>query len=100
MTEGMHPSAEEIQRLNRSLMEKVIDKAASDFAWKQRFLDASEAAIQEAGFPETERLQEAYKGAMAEEEVAGQLYESSEPRTPVHRPEPREYPGDEQHLTC
>jgi hypothetical protein len=52
MTEGVHPSAEEIQRLVRSLMDnKVIDKAASDFAWKQRFLGASEADIQEAGSP-------------------------------------------------
>ena len=97
MTESTPPTTpEEIRRLNRDLMEKVIDKAASDPAWKQRFLDNPEEAIQEADFPETEGLQEAYKGAMAEEEeVAGQVYYSPEPRTPIYRPNPREYPGDE-----
>ncbi len=99
MTEGAPMMPEEFRKLNRDLMERVIGKAASDPGWKQRLLDNPEAAIQEAEFPETERLQEAYKGAMAEEEVTGQVYESPEPRTPIYRPNPREYPGDEQHLT-
>ena len=99
MTEGTPPTPEQFRQLNRNLMEKMLDKAASDAEWKQRLLDDPEAAIQEAGFPEAGRLQDAYKGAMVEEEVAGQVYESPEPRMPIYRPKPREYPGDEQHLT-
>jgi hypothetical protein len=81
---------EKIRQLNRSLMEKVIDRAAEDPSWKQRFLDDPEAAMAEAGFPEAERLRETYEGAPAEEEVTGQVYESPESRTPIYRPNPRE----------
>ena len=74
MTEGTPQTPEQFRQLNRSLMERVIDRAASDPAWKQRLLDEPEATIREAGFPEAEELKEAYKGARAgalEAEVAG-----------------------------
>ena len=59
MTEGTPPTPpEQFRQLNRDLMEKVIDKAASDPAWKQRLLDDPEAAMAEAGFPEAQRLEE------------------------------------------
>ena len=73
MTEDTPPTPEEIRRLNRDLMEKVLDKAESNPQWKQRLLDDPETAMREAGFPEVERLREIYDGAMAEAEVAGQL---------------------------
>lgn len=76
MTEGTPLTPEDLRRLNRGLMEKVLKKAASDPEWKQRLLDNPEAAIQEAGFPEAERLREmrASAGAAREEaEVQGQM---------------------------
>ena len=90
MTEGTPLTPEQFRQLNRALMEKVLDKAASDPEWKQRFLDDPEAAVAEPGFPEAERLWETYEGAAAEEEVTGQVYESPESRTPIYRPNPRE----------
>ncbi len=73
MTEGMPPTAEEIRQMNRDLMEKILDRAASDPEWKQRLLDDPEAAMQEAGFPEAERLREMQASAQfAQEEVRGQ----------------------------
>ena len=72
MTEGTPMTPEEIRQLNRDLMEKIIDKAASDPAWKQRLLDDPEAAMAEAGFPEAERLREIQ--ASAQEEVQGQSF--------------------------
>ncbi len=76
MTEGMPPMPEQIWQLNRDLMERVIDKAASDPGWKQRLLDDPEAAVMEAGFPEVRRLQEmqASAGAAEEAEVTGQQF--------------------------
>ena len=75
MTEGMPPTPEEIRQLDRDLMEKVLDKAASDPVWKERFLEDSEAAIQEAGFPELRSLQKVYETAVlaqaSEDEVQG-----------------------------
>ncbi len=91
MTEENTPQTpEQLRRLNRALMEKVIDKAASDEQWKQRLLDDPEAAMAEAGFPEAERLRGTYEGAPTEEEVIGQVYESPETRAPIYRPDPRE----------
>jgi hypothetical protein len=55
--EGM-PTPEEFRQLNRSLMEKVLDRAASDPAWKQQLLDDPEAAMRAAGFPEVQRVEE------------------------------------------
>jgi hypothetical protein len=74
MTEGM-PTQEEFRQLNRSLMEKVLDKAASDPQWKQQLLDDPDAAMRAAGFPETQRIDEVRQSAAAaqeEAEVSGQ----------------------------
>jgi hypothetical protein len=49
---------EEHRQLQRSLTEKMLDKAASDPTWKQRLLDNPEVAMQEANFPEAQQLQE------------------------------------------
>lgn len=67
MTEGTPPTPEQLRQLNRSLMEKVLDRAASDPEWKQRLLDDPEAALREADFPELQRLQQMQQG-----EVVGQ----------------------------
>lgn len=80
MSEGTPLTPENLKQLNRSLMEKIIDKAASDPAWKQRLLDDPEAAVMEAGFPEAERLREiqaSVEAAQEETEVQGQM----EPRS-------------------
>ena len=80
MTEGIPPTAEEIRQLNRDLMEKVLDKAASDPEWRQRLLDDPEAAMMEAGFPEVQRLQQMQASVeAAEPEVAGHQYGCTTP---------------------
>ena len=77
MTEGTPLNQVEIRQLNRDLMEKVIDRAASDPEWKQRLLDDPEAAMREAGFPEARQLQEMLASVKAQEEkeVAGQVFD-------------------------
>ncbi len=70
MWEITPPAPEETRRLERSLMEKVLDNAASDPWWKQRLLDDPETAVLEAGFPEAERLQELHV-SLSREEVEG-----------------------------
>jgi hypothetical protein len=69
MTEGTSPTPEDRQ-LNRSLTEKVLDKAASDPAWRQRLLDEPVVAMREANFPETQRLEELRLRAEASKEQA------------------------------
>lgn len=85
MTESIPPTPEQFRQLNRGLMEKVLDKAASDPVWKERFLEDSEAAIQEAGFPELRSLQRVYETAVraqeSEDEVQGQDMRRSRYRT-------------------
>ncbi len=71
MTESKSPTPEQFRRLNRDLMEKVIDKAASDPEWKQRLLDDPESAMMEADFPEARQLQEMRASLPQEEEVRG-----------------------------
>ena len=76
MTESMPPTPEQLRQLNRDLLEKVLDKAASDPEWKQRLLDDPEAAIMEAGFPETRQLREMQASMESQEaEVTGQFYD-------------------------
>jgi hypothetical protein len=56
-------------------MEKVLDRVASDERWKQQLLDDPEEVMQEAGFPEAERLREMQASAQSVqegEEVRGQ----------------------------
>ena len=76
MPEGM-PSQEEYRLLERTLMEKVLDRAAADPQWKRRLLEDPEAAMQEAAFPEAQRLKEANERLWAqleeEAEVVGQV---------------------------
>ena len=74
MTEGMDPTFEQTRQLNRSLTEKVLDRAASDPQWKQQLLDDPEAAMRTANFPEAQRLEEMRQRAAAtqEGEVRGQ----------------------------
>ena len=43
---------EEYRQVHRSVTEKVLDKAASDPAWKQQLLNDPDEAIREASFPE------------------------------------------------
>jgi hypothetical protein len=74
MTENTPPTPEEIRRLNRDLVERVIDKAESEPQWKQRLLDDPEAAIMEADFPEARQLREMQaSGRVEETEVTGQI---------------------------
>lgn len=51
-------SPEEFQQAQRSLMEKVLDKAADDPEWKQQYLDDPAGAMQSAGFSEHQQLRE------------------------------------------
>jgi hypothetical protein len=73
MTEGMPPTLEQTRQLNRSLTEKVLDRAASDPQWKQQLLDDPEAAMRMANFPETQQLQQMQQSAQSRgAEVTGQ----------------------------
>jgi hypothetical protein len=83
MTEGTPTTPGQFRRLNRDLMEKVLDKAASDPEWKQRLLDDPEVAIGEAGFPEAQRLQQMQEAnaGVEEAEVTGQELPRNPPYT-------------------
>ena len=86
MTQGMPPTPEQqMRQLNRSLMEKMLDKAASDPLWKGKLLDDPPAAMLEANFPELERLEELLQrqAALQEEEaqVTGQMIRPQDPIT-------------------
>jgi hypothetical protein len=73
MTEGMLPTLEQTRLLNRTLTEKVLDRAASDPQWKQQLLDDPEAAMRAADFPETQQLQQMQQSARSRgAEVRGQ----------------------------
>jgi hypothetical protein len=52
-----YSTPEQAKQLNRSLMEKLLDRAASDPAWKQQLLEDPEAALRGANFPETQQIQ-------------------------------------------
>ncbi len=75
MTENTSPMPEQFRRLKRDLLEKILDRAASDPSYKQRLLDDPDAAVQEADFPELRQLREMQAGIEAQEEaeVAGQM---------------------------
>ncbi len=77
MTESMPPTLVQLQQLNRNLTEKVLDKAASDPAWKQQLLDDPQAAMRTANFPELQQVQQmqASAGAPREGEVRGQDFD-------------------------
>ncbi len=75
MTESTPATLAQAQQLNRSLTEKVLDRAESDPQWRQRLIEDPEAAMREAGFPEAQQLQQ-MQGAGASQggEVTGQEY--------------------------
>jgi hypothetical protein len=68
---------EEYRQLQRSLMERTLDRAASDPEWKQRLLEDPRTAMTESGFPEAQRLQETSRHLrpIEEEEVRGQRHD-------------------------
>ncbi len=69
MTEQI-PTPEEYRLLEKTLMEKILDQAATDPQWKQLLLEDPEAAMQEAAFPETHRLMEMNERVRAMQEDA------------------------------
>jgi hypothetical protein len=71
---SMPPQVEEFRQLHRSLFAKVLDKAASDPAWKQQLLDDPDAALRAAGFTEPQRIEELRQREVQEAEVTGQAY--------------------------
>jgi hypothetical protein len=74
VTESMPPTPEdELQQLQRSLNEKVLDRAAGDPRWRQLLLDDPDATLREAGFPEFQRIEELRQREAEEAEVTGQL---------------------------
>jgi hypothetical protein len=79
MTEGMPPTLEQTRQLNRSLTEKVLDRAASDPQWKQLLLDDPEAAMRAANFPETQQLQQMQQSSRSRgAEVTGQHHDDDD----------------------
>jgi hypothetical protein len=68
---------EEYRQLQRSLMERTLDRAASDPEWKQRLLEDPQATMRESGFPEAQRLEETgrHLRPIEEEEVRGQRFD-------------------------
>ncbi len=71
MAESTPPTFEQFRQLNRSLNERVLDRAQSDPQWRQRLLDDPELAMHEANFPEIQQLEAAGR----EEEVRGQVFD-------------------------
>jgi hypothetical protein len=49
----------QMQKRQRDLTEKVIDKACSDPQWKQQLLEDPELAMRNADFQELQELQQA-----------------------------------------
>jgi hypothetical protein len=73
---------EEYRQLNRGLMEKMLDRAASDPQWKQQLLEDPEATMQAAGFPEAPRLREIHESLLPNDgEVRGHVYGFEEIKT-------------------
>ena len=81
MTESRPLIPEEDRQLNRSLTEKVLERAANDPQWKQRLLDDPEGAMREADFPEIRRIEEMHRGAQAATEGAVRGQELSDDPT-------------------
>jgi hypothetical protein len=67
--EAMPTPQEEYRQLQRSLWEKMLDRAASDPAWKQWLLDDPEAVMSPANFPEIEKLEEMRQSAETSREA-------------------------------
>ena len=76
MAEDRPRAPEELDRLRRETMERILDRASSDPEWRRRLLDDPEAAM--ADFPETQSIREmqstppeGVEPLPAEEEVVG-----------------------------
>jgi hypothetical protein len=72
--EAMPAPPEEYWQLQRSLWEKMIDKAGGDPQWKQQLLNEPEAALQAANFPEVQQLEE-LKGEVLGQGGFGQSFD-------------------------
>jgi hypothetical protein len=72
MPEAISLPQEEYRQLQRSLWEKMLDKAEHDPQWRQQLLDDPEATMRAANFPEIERLAEMRQQT---EEVRGQYWD-------------------------
>jgi hypothetical protein len=75
---------EQTRQLQRGLMEKLLDRAASDPQFKQQVLDDPEAAMRE--FPEAQQIMQMQgakqQAAQSQEgEVTGQAMPGSDPST-------------------
>ncbi len=86
ITEEVWPytTLEQARQQNRTLMENIIDRAASDLAWKRQLLDDPDAALREANFPEIEQLQRRRQEQL---EVRGHIT----PDDNFSIPDPRDY---------
>jgi hypothetical protein len=75
MRESVPPDSEEYRQLNRSLAEKVLERTASDPAWKQQLLDDPQAVMRPENFPEIEKLERMRQSAETsrEAEVVGHV---------------------------
>jgi hypothetical protein len=78
MAESTPLVPEEYRQLNRSLTQKVLDKAASDPQWKEQLLDDPEAAMRAANFPETQQLEQ-MEGGAGEPETRGHYRHPGDP---------------------
>jgi hypothetical protein len=68
---------EEYAQLERSLREKILDKAVNDPDWRQQYVDNPEDALSSAGFPEAQQLREVHQSmnrGASEEDVQGHDY--------------------------
>ncbi len=72
MAESTPPTFVQLRQLNRSLNERVLDRAQSDPQWRQRLLDDPELAMREANFPEVQQL----VASSGKEEVLGQSFDA------------------------
>ncbi len=88
MTESAPLTLEQTRQLQRGLMEKLLDRAASDPLFKQQVLDDPEAAMRE--FPESQLIMQmqgakqqaqAQGAAMQGDDVQGQGMPGSDPGT-------------------
>ena|SRR5215217_624096 len=72
--EGQHPLTQgQLEKLRRSLTERILDRAESDPEWKQLLLEDPELAMREANFLEAQQLgQQGLPMRPQEREVVGQ----------------------------
>jgi hypothetical protein len=69
---------EEYKSLERSLREKILEKAANDPEWRQQYVEDPEQALQQSGIEEAQRIREVHEALKPfnpeEEEVQGHDY--------------------------